>query len=349
MNKYIKYLTSALTVAIIYNSSVLANPSTLSENSNTPTNNAQGQNVDSTLESKIQKLEVTVEKLDSEIEETLRALEENKTEIAKVESEISRLENRIKDSENSINDHRDLLKKRARAFYVNGLNGYLDIIMNSENFNDFITRIDSVNRILNFDENIIEDLNDKKEIIVKEKEKLQEKNKLLTSLKVDNEKKLDKLNKDKEEQKKLIEQLQLQLSVYNLNGQGFTGITSKEFAPASNNEIVNYAYNFLGIPYLWGGTTPSGFDCSGLVQYIYSHFGVSITRTTYEQIKDGVEVQRDKLQPGDLVFFGTKEDPHHVGMYIGDGRYIHAPRTGDVVKISSLSSRGDYLTARRIK
>lgn len=71
-------------------------------------------------------------------------------------------------------------------------------------------------------------------------------------------------------------------------------------------------------------------------------------RTTYTQVNEGRYVSRDELLPGDLVFFGDSSSPHHVGMYIGDGMMIHAPQTGDVVKIASLSARSDYATARRI-
>lgn len=102
--------------------------------------------------------------------------------------------------------------------------------------------------------------------------------------------------------------------------------------------LVEYAKKFLGTPYVWGGTTPDGFDCSGFVQYVYKHFGYNIPRTTKEQIKVGYDAPVDQLQPGDLLFFdtqgsGTPTDVSHVGMYIGDGMFIHAPRTGDVVKI----------------
>lgn len=117
----------------------------------------------------------------------------------------------------------------------------------------------------------------------------------------------------------------------------------------TDNAIVFTAIQFLGTPYLWGGTTPEkGFDTSGFVKYVYKQCGVKLSRTTFTQIHEGVEVSRDKLKAGDLVFFGTYAAPHHVGIYIGNNHYIHAPRTGDVVKISPLSSRKDFLTARRI-
>jgi peptidoglycan DL-endopeptidase CwlO len=97
---------------------------------------------------------------------------------------------------------------------------------------------------------------------------------------------------------------------------------------------------------LWGGTTPSGFDCSGFTQYVYRHFGVSLGRTTYDQINNGYAVSKDQLQPGDLVFFGTGS-PTHVGIYVGNGMYINAPHTGDVVKIASVN-RSDFITGRRV-
>jgi cell wall-associated NlpC family hydrolase len=103
--------------------------------------------------------------------------------------------------------------------------------------------------------------------------------------------------------------------------------------------IVNMAQQFLGTPYLWGGADPrKGFDCSGFVQYLYSQAGIALGRTTYDQIKQGQHVDDVKgLQAGDVVFFQQGGDVHHEGLYIGGGQFIHAPHTGDVVKISSLS------------
>lgn len=113
--------------------------------------------------------------------------------------------------------------------------------------------------------------------------------------------------------------------------------------------VLDTAAKYLGVPYLWGGTTPSGFDCSGFVQYVLRENGISITRTTYTQWDyDGVYVSRSELQPGDLVYFGSSSAPHHVGMYVGNGTYIHAPRTGDVVKYSSLDSRSDFCGGKRV-
>ena len=105
---------------------------------------------------------------------------------------------------------------------------------------------------------------------------------------------------------------------------------------------------YLGTPYVWGGASPSGFDCSGLVMYVYAQVGVSLPHSSYAQYGYGSPVSRSDLQPGDLVFF---DGLGHVGIYIGGDQFVHAPHTGDVVKISSLSEdwyAANYVGARRI-
>jgi cell wall-associated NlpC family hydrolase len=112
-----------------------------------------------------------------------------------------------------------------------------------------------------------------------------------------------------------------------------------------NSPAVAWARRQLGKPYRYGTAGPKTFDCSGLTSFCYAKTGIRLNRSSRDQVKNGVPVSKSALLPGDLVFFGRPV--HHVGMYIGGGRYIHAPRTGDVVKISQLSWRRDYAGARR--
>lgn len=106
------------------------------------------------------------------------------------------------------------------------------------------------------------------------------------------------------------------------------------------NDLTACANSFLGVLYLWGGTTPAGFDCSGLVQYCYREvFNIELPRTTYYQCEVGVEVPFEELLPGDLLFFADGGDVHHVAMYLGDGYYVEAPHTGDVVKITAMNDK----------
>jgi cell wall-associated NlpC family hydrolase len=118
--------------------------------------------------------------------------------------------------------------------------------------------------------------------------------------------------------------------------------------PSTHGGVVGIALGQLGTPYAWGGAAPGGFDCSGLVMWAYAQVGVSLPHSTYAQYAMGVPVSQDQLQPGDLVFF---DGVGHVGIYIGGGQFVHAPHTGDVVKVSSLSESwyaATYVGARRI-
>ena len=118
---------------------------------------------------------------------------------------------------------------------------------------------------------------------------------------------------------------------------------------AFGTRVADYARKFRGVRYVYGGSTPrTGFDCSGFVRYVYAHFGLSLAHSTFAQFTDGRSVSRASLRPGDLVFFAGLG---HVGIYIGNGHFIHAPHTGTRVRIETLagwySSR--FVGARRLR
>ncbi len=96
---------------------------------------------------------------------------------------------------------------------------------------------------------------------------------------------------------------------------------------ARGQQVVNIARQYQGVPYRWGGTTPAGFDCSGFTQYVYRKAGVNLPRTSSQQSRVGVRVSASQARAGDLMW-----KPGHVGIYTGNGKMIHAPHTGDVVK-----------------
>jgi hypothetical protein len=100
-------------------------------------------------------------------------------------------------------------------------------------------------------------------------------------------------------------------------------------------KVVRYAEKFIGVRYVYGGSTPSsGFDCSGLVRYVYQHFGISLPHSSWGDMVRGKRVARNHLLPGDVLFF---DGGGHVGIYIGNGRFIHAPHTGTVVRLQTLA------------
>jgi cell wall-associated NlpC family hydrolase len=119
---------------------------------------------------------------------------------------------------------------------------------------------------------------------------------------------------------------------------------------ALGRRVVSYARHLLGIRYSWGGTSPrTGFDCSGLVRYVYGHFGISLPHSSWADLGLGHRVSRRWLQPGDLVFFAGAS---HVGIYAGSGRFIDAPHSGAVVRVTTMRDSwysGSYYGARRFR
>jgi len=114
---------------------------------------------------------------------------------------------------------------------------------------------------------------------------------------------------------------------------------------SKGEQALRIATRYLGVPYVWGGESPGGFDCSGLVQYVFAQAGINLPRVAGDQQGVGAVVSRNALQPGDLVFFGNPA--HHVGIYAGNGTMINAPYTGTVVRYDSIN-QSDYAGARRV-
>ena len=123
---------------------------------------------------------------------------------------------------------------------------------------------------------------------------------------------------------------------------------TKQYAGGAAQIAVQVAMDQLGKPYVWGAAGPDSFDCSGLTMFAYAHAGISLSHYTGAQFNEGQHVPQSDLRPGDLVFFGTSLG--HMGMYIGNGNFIHAPHSGDVVKISPLSDyyQSEYAGAVRV-
>ncbi len=125
------------------------------------------------------------------------------------------------------------------------------------------------------------------------------------------------------------------------SGSGSVSSGSTSSASGTRQDIIDYAAGFLGCKYVYGGTSPSGFDCSGFTQYVFAHFGVSLSHSSATQYTNSVRIKKSELLPGDLIFFSQTSGSTkvgHVGIYVGDGQFIHAASPGKGVRYDELES-----------
>jgi peptidoglycan DL-endopeptidase CwlO len=262
-----------------------------------------------------------------------------------------------------------LAKRLVTAYTSTQDNSTLALLLGSTSFDDLLNRVEAVNSTSSQDANIVRQVrtsklaiqhhqvelrsaHDEQQRVVAQKaaqrqhieSQLATRRQLLSSIRGE----IQRLKAaEAAQQRRLAAAAQVRVAAQPapppVSGVGVGASTpegSTVAPPNVHGGVVGIAMQYLGVPYVWGGSSPRGFDCSGLVMYVYSQIGVSLPHSSYAQFNMGSPVSLSQLQPGDLVFFTGAS---HVGIYIGGGQFIHAPHTGDVVKISSLT--GYYASA----
>ena len=263
---------------------------------------------------------------------------------------------------------KSLAARLVHAYTTNEDNSTLAVLLGSTSFEDLLNRVETINSTSNQDANIVRQVAaSRKEIqrhrvelrnahseqqsIVAQKaaqrrhieSQLAARRQLLSSIKSE----IQRIKAaEAAQQRQLAAAAQARTAgqtTASVSGIGVGASTpegSTIAPPNVHGGVVGIAMHYLGVPYVWGGSSPRGFDCSGFVMYVYAQIGVSLPHSSYAMYNMGTPVSIGQLQPGDLVFFSGAS---HMGIYIGGGQFIHAPHTGDVVKISSLS--GYYSSA----
>lgn len=285
-------------------------------------------------------------------------------------------------AEVDLQDARATLGRRAANIYKDGGSGVLDVFLGARSFQEFLVRMDLAVRINRSDAETVAAVKEAKARVEALAAALEQREAEQIALKGEAEARARDIEADITAQERYVASLDQAVRQLIAEEEERQRLLAEERAraaaeraastPASGGrpaddvaqlgsghpEVVGIALQYLGVPYVWGGSSPAGFDCSGLTSYCYRQIGISLPRTSASQYRVGRHIAPDRvdlLVPGDLVFFGRNGDPdrvHHVGIYVGDGNYVHAPQTGDVVKVSSLteriSSRGDYVGASRL-
>lgn len=318
-------------------------------------------------------LEVQVEEYNAITE----ALEQTAGEI-----ELARLE--LERAEADLAETQGELSRRATSMYKDGDGGILNVLLGTSSFEDFLVRLDFAVRLGRSNAEMVASVKQAKADVEATERALEQRLAEQLALQAESSERAQAIEAQVAAQAQFVSRLEGEVQTLiaeeearqralaeerarqaaKAAAEAAAGKASSDRAaedPGSlkpgHPEVVAVALQYLGVPYVWGGSSPSGFDCSGLTQYSYRAIGISIPRTSQSQYNAGQHIARDRLdllKPGDLVFFGTDGDDdqvHHVGMYVGDGNYVHAPYTGAVVRVDSLndriSSRADYVGASR--
>jgi cell wall-associated NlpC family hydrolase len=346
-------LLTLLTAILV--ATALASVKTASADPNVDAKRAQAQSV---LEQ--------IQEIDSQLSHAIEAYNLANIKLEQIQAELQTNARHLVIAKKSLRNAQTHLSKRLVSLYVSGGEGTtLEVLLGAESLDDLLNRLDAVERVSDQDARVLREVKSFRTQVRQRKARLErartaqtqvvasraeqkqsiegqlaERERLLASIR-DQIASLEAAERLR--QQRLAAQARARFAAAQIEPAGPTETAStfaapEAFAPvpdARYGGVVGIAMQYLGIPYKWGGASPeTGFDCSGFLMYVYAKVGVSLPHNAAMQYQLGTPVSKEQLQPGDLVFF---DGLGHNGMYIGGGQFIHAPHSGDVVKISSLS------------
>jgi cell wall-associated NlpC family hydrolase len=306
-----------------------------------------------------------IQEIDASLEHAVDAYNAAQIELDRIEAEQAVNERRLGIARANLAQAEKNLSARLVALYTGHEESTLEVLLGAASLDDVLDRLDTVNRVSDQDARIVGEVKmfraevkrrerelaaarARQEQVVAERaarresieSQLAERQQLLATIK-------DQIEKIRAAEAARQQRLEAQARA-RISSSGSVGQTPGGGNPSGGHTgVVSIAMRYLGVPYQWGGASPSGFDCSGFVMYVYAQVGVSLPHNAAMQYGYGSAVSRENLQAGDIVFFNGLG---HDGIYIGGNQFIHSPHTGDVVKISSITGwyADTYVGARRL-
>jgi cell wall-associated NlpC family hydrolase len=325
---------------------------------------------------------VQLRTLSDQLEQARSQYAASTAQLAKIQSDLRENKRELRIARHNLKASQRVIAQRIVALYSTEQTSTIEVILGAKSLDDMISRLDNARSVTSLDTNVLGQVKTFRTAVIRNRAQLatarrdqqrvvaeraaakrsiesriSEQQTLYNSIKGQI---ATMIAAERRRQLQMAQQVQAQLFAAHRAQQqqasdtvvGISAVAPEASTviapPSTHGGVVGVALGELGTPYVWGGAAPGGFDCSGLVMWAYAQVGVSLPHSTYALYAMGVPVSSDQLQPGDLVFF---DGVGHVGIYIGGGQFVHAPHTGDVVKISSLSEgwyAATYVGARRI-
>ena len=317
-----------------------------------------------------------IQAIDASLERAVEAYNAATVRLEKIQGDLKRNRYALTVARANYKNSQRTLSTRLVTIYTSGTSAStLDVVLGASSLDDLLSRIETVNRVFEQDTRVARQVTTFKAQVKRHQAELERAGAAQEQVVSSRAAERSSIQGQLAQRRQLLSSIQGQLAqlqaqerarslaaaqvararlsarppVSNAGGLGVAASTPEaSVAPPSRyGGVVGIAMQYLGVPYRWGGASPSGFDCSGFIMYVYAQVGVSLPHYTGAQYSMGVPVSRGDLQPGDLVFFNGLG---HAGIYIGGNQMVHAPHTGDVVKVSSLSGwyASTYVGARRI-
>ncbi|MBE0447023.1 MAG: C40 family peptidase [Actinobacteria bacterium] len=306
------------------------------------------------------RIQTQIDQIDQQLDVIVEEYNAAALALSKTQSELRSCSAELKAAEEKLARTQAVLNSRIASAYREGGLSYLEILINAKDINQFFYCLGLLERLTNQDVQIIAELRESEKETTAQRAILLEKEKKQRAIVTEIKGKKDRIASSLRERNNLLANISNELSQQRrAEARDQAKLRKKlklSYGPRSGvsvsrgggrARVVDLAMEELGKPYSWGASGPNSFDCSGLTQYVYGKIGISLPHSSRAQYGSGQHVSRGELQPGDLVFFARGSTISHVGIYVGGDNFIHAPRTGDVVKIDSISSRGGYVGAVR--